>query len=53
MNKKWFKAFTSGKRYGTWYVSEEAILLDDVLLIEDLVSGDVLWDNHNHKKLSA
>lgn len=45
MNKKWFKAFTRGKRYGTWYVSEEAILLENVLLIEDLVTGEILYDN--------
>ena len=53
MNKKWFKDFTYGKRYGTWYVSEEAILLDDVLLIEDLVTGDVLWDKRQVTGLSA
>lgn len=53
MNKKWFKALTCGKRYGTWYVSEEAIMLDDVLLIEDLVTGDVLWDKRQATDLSA
>ena len=53
MNKKWFKAFTSGKRYGTWYVSEEIITLDEVLLIEDLESGEVLLDNCKDESLSA
>lgn len=53
MNKSWFKAFTRGKRYGTWYVSEEAIMLDDVLLIEDLVTGEVLYDNRQSKQMSA
>ena len=53
MNKKWFKDFTSGKRYGTWYVSEEPIMLDDVLLIEDMVTGDVLWDKSKGTGLSV
>lgn len=53
MNKSWFKAFTRGKRYGTWYVSEEPITLDDVLLIEDLLTGEVLFENHQNKEMSA
>lgn len=53
MNKKWFKDFTRGKRYGTWYVSEEPIMLDDVLLIEDMVTGDVLWDKSKGTGLSV
>lgn len=53
MNKSWFKAFTHGTRYGTWYVSEEPITLADVLLIEDLVTGEILFDNRQDKQLSA
>lgn len=53
MNKSWFKAFTRGKRYGTWYVSEEPITLTDVLLIEDLVTGEVLYDNRRDIAMSA
>ncbi|MGN0318300.1 MAG: hypothetical protein ACI4E1_10270 [Lachnospira sp.] len=53
MNKKWFRDFTYGKRYGTWYVSEQIITLDDILLIEDLVTWEVLLDNRNLNNLSA
>ena len=53
MNKKWFKAFTYGKRYGTWYVSEDPIMLDDVLLVEDLETGEILYDNPENIYLSA
>lgn len=45
MNKQWFKDFTQNSRYGTWYISEEAIPLEDVLMIEDLTTGEVLLDN--------
>ncbi len=53
MNKKWFIRFTQNSRYGSWYVSEEPIPLDDVLLIEDTETGEVLLDNRNKKSLSA
>lgn len=45
MNKQWFKDFTQNSHYGTWYISEEAIPLEDVLMIEDLTTGEVLLDN--------
>ncbi|MEO1815520.1 MAG: hypothetical protein ABGU93_08030 [Acetobacterium sp.] len=45
MNKQWFKDFTQNSRYGTWYISEDAIPLEDVLMIEDLTTGEVLWGN--------
>lgn len=53
MNKSWFKAFIRGKRYGTWYVSEESITLADVLLIEDLVTGEVLYNNQQDTQMPA
>lgn len=53
MNKNWFKAFTCGKRYGTWYVSEEVITLNEILLIEDLITGEILYDNCQSKQMSA
>lgn len=45
MNKKWFKAYTRNNRYGTWYISEKEIYMKDVLLIEDMVTGEILLDN--------
>lgn len=53
MNKKWFRDFTRNHRYGTWYISEEPITLADVLLIEDLETGEVLYDNRQVTNLSA
>lgn len=51
--KRWFRDFTRGTRYSTWYVSEKTIMIDDVLLVEDLVTGEILLDNRNHQNLSA
>ncbi len=53
MNKKWFKSITNGMRYGSWYVSEEIIKLEDVLLIEDLKTGEILLDNRQTDVISA
>ena len=53
MNKKWFKDFTRNHRYGTWYVSENPITLEDVLLIEDLETADVLYENYQLDVLTA
>lgn len=53
MNKKWFKSITNGMRYGSWYVSEEIIQLEDVLLIEDLKTGNILLDNRQAYVISA
>lgn len=43
MNKKWLKRFTNGLKYGSWYISEEPIKLDDISLIEDLHTGETLY----------
>ena len=45
MNKKWFKYYTRGKRYGSWYISEEPIMLDDIYMIEDIETGAIILDN--------
>ena len=45
MKKSWFKVFTSGKRYGSWYISEEPIMLDDIYMIEDIETGAIILDN--------
>ena len=47
MNKRWFKTFTRGMRYGSWYISEEPITLDDIEKIEDRVTGDIIYENKN------
>lgn len=47
MNKKWKQKFTYGLKYSAWYVSEEIIKLEDVLLIEDLHEGTILLDNRD------
>ena len=43
MNKKWFKAFSAGVNYRSWFVSEEIISLADVARIEDVKTGEVLY----------
>lgn len=43
INKKWFKVFTAGCNYGSWYVSEEIIPLADIASIEDISIGEVLF----------
>ena len=53
MNKKWFRDLTKGQKYGSWYVSEEIIKLEDVLLIEDLETGEILLDNRQADTISA
>lgn len=51
MNKSWFKKLTSrGERYGTWYVSEEIIPLEEVAWVKDLWSGKILYENKKMKK---
>lgn len=53
MNKKWFRDLTKGLKYGSWYVSEEIISLEDVLLIEDLKTGEIILDNRQTDVISA
>lgn len=44
MNKKWFKDLTShGERYGSWYVCEEIVPLEDVIYVKNLVTGEILY----------
>ncbi len=43
MNKNWKKKFIRGFRYGTWYVSEEVIPVEDFLLVENLKTGEILY----------
>ena len=31
--------------YATWYISEREIPLDDVMFIEDMTTGNLLWEN--------
>ncbi|WP_139241079.1 hypothetical protein [Anaerocolumna jejuensis] len=50
MNKSWRKAFTSGMSYGSWYVSEEPIYMEDIVLIENMRTGEILFDNRQSKK---
>lgn len=45
MNKSWRKALTNNQDYGSWYVSEEIIKLEDVLLIEDMKTKEIILDN--------
>ena len=45
MNKSWFKRFTNGYNYGSWYISESPIYLTDILRIEDLETGEVFYEN--------
>ena len=47
MNKRWFKAFTKGMRYGSWYISEKPITFDDIKIIEDLATGEIIYENKN------
>lgn len=45
MNKSWRKAFTNNTDYGSWYVSETIIKLEDILLIENLKTNEIILDN--------
>lgn len=49
MNKSWRKAFTRGMSYGSWYVSEEPIYTEDIVLIENVRTGEILYDNRKCK----
>lgn len=51
MNKSWFKKLTShGERYGTWYVCEEIIPLEEVAWVKDLWTNEILYENQNISK---
>lgn len=43
MKKNWFKQFTKGKDYYSWYVSETDIPVSDILIVEDIVTGEVIY----------
>jgi hypothetical protein len=44
VNKKWQNVFISSTpNYKSWYVSEKIILLDDFLLIENTITGELIW----------
>jgi len=43
MKKNWFKQFTKGKDYYSWYVSETDIPVSDILIVEDIVTGEVVY----------
>ena len=45
MNKRWKKRLIQGCRYGTWYISEKEISVEDFLLAEDLLTGEILYQN--------
>ena len=43
MEKKWFRHFTKGFDYRSWWVSEKEIPVSDILLVEDINTGEVLY----------
>lgn len=44
MNKSWFKKLTShGERYGTWYVCEEIIPVEDIACVKNLKTGEIIY----------
>lgn len=43
MNKSWFKSLTQGMRYGSWYVCEEIIPIEDFIYVKNLKTGEVLY----------
>ena len=52
MNKSWRKTFTTGLNYGSWYISEEPILMEDIVLIENMRTDEILFDNRQSKKVA-
>lgn len=44
MNKSWFKSMTKGgMRYGSWYVCEEIVPIEDFIYVKNLKTGEVLY----------
>jgi hypothetical protein len=38
--------------YGSWYISEEPIYMEDIVLIENMRTGEILFDNRQSKKVA-
>ena len=49
MNKFMFKTLTAGTNYGSWWVSEKEIPVSDILLAEDVITGEVIYSADNVK----
>lgn len=48
MNKKWQKEFiASTPQYKSWYISEQLIPIEDIIIIENLKTGKIILDNSN------
>lgn len=48
MDKKGFQSFVShGEKYGSWWISEEMIPFEDILMIVNNHTGEVLWKNED------
>lgn len=48
MDKKGFQSFVShGEKYGSWWISEEMIPFEDILMIVNNHTGEVIWKNED------
>ena len=48
MDKKGFQSFVShGEKYGSWWISEEMIPFEDILMIVNNHTGEVFWKNED------
>lgn len=43
MNKKWLKRFTEGLHYGSWYISEEIIPVEEFFMVKNIKTGEIIY----------
>lgn len=47
MRHEWKQAYCKGLNWKSWYISEKAILFDDILKVENLVDGTVYFERED------
>lgn len=44
MNKRWKKALTDGYNYLSWFIIERTVAVDEIVKIENIITGEVLYE---------
>lgn len=49
MNKQMFRSLTKGTNYNSWWVSENEIPISDIVLVEEVQTGKVIYSGDRSK----
>ncbi len=44
MDKRWKKALSEGYNYQSWFVIERPVLVEEIVKIENIITGEVLYE---------